>query len=43
MLEPIAAQTAEFLATFDAYPPRRPAPGFDPAALRARLSAVGAR
>jgi arylsulfatase len=42
MLEPIAACTAEFLATFDAFPPRRPLPGFDAAALRERLAALAA-
>jgi arylsulfatase len=43
MLEPLAAFTSGFLASFEAFPPRRALPGFDPQALRARMQALAAR
>jgi arylsulfatase len=43
VLEPLASFTTAFLASFDGFPPRRPAPAFDVAALRAQLQALAAR
>jgi arylsulfatase len=43
VLEPLAAFTSGFLDSFEAFPPRRALPGFDPRALRERMQALAAR